>query len=260
MFDCLFLTKPARLATIMIAIGMAQGCSDDDAGGDSGAGDRDSGAPDSSVRADAGLDHDGSSANDMGAADAALADGSASNADGGAGASGLIGSWEIPCVPRGPGVWASAVMTFKDNGTWDLAMQFANAENGCDDPIFRYGGSGPFNLGATLGTPAGAREIDFIVEKRAITLLKEAARGVLSGFSCDASSWALEEERDISATGCGVLAPSVSACGADYDIYRLEGTTSLFFGQRPEDNNMCTEDRRPTTISEALTFSRKSSS
>ena len=53
-------------------------------------------------------------------------------------------------------------------------------------------------------------------------------------------------ETDISETGCAAWRP-VSVCGEDHDILAMTDA-GLHFGVRPPDNDMCTEDRRPTAL------------
>jgi hypothetical protein len=55
--------------------------------------------------------------------------------------------------------------------------------------------------------------------------------------------------KEVLDSGCLPLGQYPKAdCSADYDLVSLEGS-SLQFGARPADNNMCTPDKRPTKLS-----------
>jgi hypothetical protein len=53
----------------------------------------------------------------------------------------------------------------------------------------------------------------------------------------------------VGASGCANLGQRpISACAADYDLVALDGD-KLTFGNRPADNDMCTEAKRPKALS-----------
>ncbi len=57
-------------------------------------------------------------------------------------------------------------------------------------------------------------------------------------------------ETDISGTGCAKWKP-VAECGEDHDLFAMD-RTSVYFGVRPADNDMCTPDKVPTALLPAL--------
>jgi hypothetical protein len=57
------------------------------------------------------------------------------------------------------------------------------------------------------------------------------------------------------AAGCAGLGQyPLSSCDRDYDLVSIDGDT-LRFGERPADNNMCSEEKRPTATA-GLAFQR----
>ncbi len=47
----------------------------------------------------------------------------------------------------------------------------------------------------------------------------------------------------------------IASCPADYDLVKVEND-ALVFGSRPADNDMCSSEKRPTSLS-ALSSKRK---
>lgn len=59
----------------------------------------------------------------------------------------------------------------------------------------------------------------------------------------------LDDPQSVAEEGCAAFGQyPVDACPADYDLVARDGDT-LYFGQRPADNDMCTPERRPTELS-----------
>ena len=71
--------------------------------------------------------------------------------------------------------------------------------------------------------------------------------------ACGRSGFIAGEAADIAGGCAGLGAYPVADCPSDYDVVRLDDTGSLHFGARPQDNNMCTPDKRPTALGVPLT-------
>jgi hypothetical protein len=56
---------------------------------------------------------------------------------------------------------------------------------------------------------------------------------------------------DISKAGCAHWAP-VSVCREDNDLLAIDAVGKLFFGVRPNDNDMCSPEKRPTALLPAV--------
>jgi hypothetical protein len=69
---------------------------------------------------------------------------------------------------------------------------------------------------------------------------------------CGHSNWKLGKSKNIQKPGCPQLgAYPLSMCKGEYDIVKVEGQ-NLFFGARPADGNLCSEDRRPKELGSPL--------
>ena len=158
-------------------------------------------------------------------------------------ASELVGTWQSECVDSGNG---HIRLTFRlTDSTWDLDYD-AFADNVCETGFMTVNIKGPYDLGAASGAIEGAREGRFHFGERVVTPHMDAAVDMLSG-ACPDGTFSVGASADMKA-GCANLGLyPVSECPNEFDIVRLDGKT-LNFGARPADNNMCSEDKRPTAL------------
>jgi hypothetical protein len=61
----------------------------------------------------------------------------------------------------------------------------------------------------------------------------------------------LDIEQDISAKGCSAW-KSVAECPADYDLLSLDRDGKLYFGNRPQDIDICSPEKRPKSLTPAV--------
>ena len=86
----------------------------------------------------------------------------------------------------------------------------------------------------------------FYEDKKWLTLLTEDEQ-LSAAFGLDQCGLIPGIEKDISEEGCALWA-SVTDCNEDHDLLALDDAGLLNFGVRPADKNMCTPDRRPTSL------------
>ena len=166
-----------------------------------------------------------------------------------------IGQWGFECRPLFPGAFFSGTNTTAADD-WEIRLAFSTRADGCAAPSWSFRAHGPHQVGGPVESPAGATAIDFIVTTRYLTLHDDSARGVLAAIGCDTAGFALGEEVNLNAAGCGGFAASLDQCGADHDIFQIEGDT-LFIGRRPPQGDICAPERRPTELDRDWAFLRQ---
>ena len=154
----------------------------------------------------------------------------------------LVGTWQSDCIDTGNG---HIQLTFHlTESTWELDYD-AFGDDICAAGFMTVNIQGPYELGAAAAEE-GAREGSFHFGERQVTPHMEAAVEMLSG-ACAGTVYSVDESTDL-AEGCANLGLyPLSECPTDFDIIKLDGET-LYFGARPADNNMCSEDKRPTAL------------
>ncbi|MEL6339894.1 MAG: hypothetical protein AAFQ65_08290 [Myxococcota bacterium] len=112
--------------------------------------------------------------------------------------------------------------------------------------------TGPSFLAAEEESPEveGAFNAIFYEEQKLLTLVTDDTE-LIAAFGLERCGLVTDEESDISADGCAGWRP-VAECGADHDLLMLTDAGGLRFGERPADNDMCTADRRPTSLTPAV--------
>ena len=159
----------------------------------------------------------------------------------------LAGRWKSACTPMSASQWF--VLDFDiSRSTWAVDYTVF-ADSACATKFLTVRIEGPYELGAASSTVPGAFDAKFGFTKKAITPhLPAAADFLASAGGCGAAGFTAGEPKDIAATGCAGLGQRpISACSADYDIARLDGDV-LTFGERPADNDMCSEGKRPKAL------------
>lgn len=112
-------------------------------------------------------------------------------------------------------------------------------------PTFRCRTFAAWQLGPGAAAVPGAFEAVFGEQRKLVTLLTDDAR-IVQAFGFAGCGLVAGAEVDISARGCAKWKP-VAHRGEDHDLLAL-GPQGLHFGVRPRDNDMCTPDRRPSTL------------
>jgi hypothetical protein len=158
----------------------------------------------------------------------------------------VSGKWKSEgAEDMGNGAFATREFTLTGK-TWELVFTIW-ADKDLKMPLVAMNFSGPWKeTGDSKGVP-GAREATFEFNKKAITLkAKDAAKG----FGMDACGLEVGKAKDVSKSGCSFVAP-VEKYGKEFDLIKRDGD-KLFFGARPADGNMGSEDKRPTNLGAAL--------
>ncbi len=158
---------------------------------------------------------------------------------------GLTGFWVSEgAEDLGNGTFGTRELAIND-GVWDMLFTLYTDKE-LTKPVFTTEFQGTYELqGASSSLLPGARNAVFRFSHKFLTPLTDDA-GVLAEMAMDTCGLVTNEESDISETGCSFI-PSVKTCGQEYDIVKVE-SGKLWLGERPVDNNLCTEDRRPAVF------------
>ena len=160
----------------------------------------------------------------------------------------LAGTWVGPCYPSPAGDGSFNQLTFvMTDAMWDLDY-VAHGTDDCSAPFLTVNIAGGYTLEGASDVEDGARNGTFFFSTKTVTPHAEAAVGVVN-YACGGTDAAVDVAFDISGGCPGLGAYPIADCPADYDIVKLsEDGTQLTFGARPADNDMCSEDKRPTTF------------
>jgi hypothetical protein len=162
----------------------------------------------------------------------------------------LAGRWGSACVDPGNGQAFRLLFDLTET-TWSLAYE-AFADATCATPSLTVQIDGGYALGAESAAVAGAREGRFDFTTKTVTPHNAGVADFLAQ-ACGRPGFVAGEAADITGGCAGLGAYPVADCPSDYDIVRLDDTGSLHFGARPQDNNMCTPDKRPAALGVPLT-------
>lgn len=160
----------------------------------------------------------------------------------------LAGRWESPCVDPGTGQ-AFRLRFDLTAATWGLDYEsFGDAA--CAAPALVVRIEGPYTVTGPSAAVPEAHEARFAFARKTVTPHSAGAAAFL-GQACGGGSFTAGTATDISGGCPGLGMHPIASCAADYDVVAREGD-QLRFGARPADNDMCTEDRRPTALSPIL--------
>ncbi|MEL6988273.1 MAG: hypothetical protein AAGK97_10625, partial [Bacteroidota bacterium] len=96
-----------------------------------------------------------------------------------------------------------------------------------------------------------AYNAEFGEDKKFLTLKTDNAQ-LIEAFGFGQCGLTPFVEQDISIDGCALWKPVIE-CPVDFDLLFISKTGQLSFGERPEDNNMCSEELRPTALTPGTT-------
>ncbi len=158
----------------------------------------------------------------------------------------VSGHWKS-AGPEDMGNGSFATREFKlTDKTWDLVLTIY-ADKELKTPLVAMDFSGPWRATGPSAKVEGASEAIFEFSKKAVTLKAEAAA---KGFGMDGCGLVVGKAKDITKTGCSFVA-SVAKYGKEFDLIKRDGD-QVFFGARPADSNMGSEDKRPTALGAPL--------
>jgi hypothetical protein len=110
-------------------------------------------------------------------------------------------------------------------------------------PVFSVLFEGPYEIEGESSLGPGVYNAIFRFDKKSVTR-KIESNEIAANFGMQ--DLPVGQQRDISATGYSFL-PSVADYGQEYDLVKVDGG-KLYLGARPADNNLSTEERRPTVL------------
>jgi hypothetical protein len=158
----------------------------------------------------------------------------------------LVGRWRSACTQTGD---AQSITLDFDIGPSEWKLDYVTyGDATCSAAFVTAHIEGPYEVGARSAV-AGAFEGRFGFTKKTLTPDVDAAVGFLgSPQGCGGGAFKVGVATDVLDSGCAGLGQYPRArCGADFDLVSVEGNT-LRFGERPKDNDMCTEAKRPKAL------------
>jgi hypothetical protein len=174
--------------------------------------------------------------------------------------------------PDVAGQWTSGCLAAKqaDGSTQYTSLDFDIAQTGAgeghwavdfrihSDPKCATGFltvhiDGPYRFLEPSDVVKGAWDVLFSFDERLVTPENEAALGFLQSLGpCGDGHFEVGKATDVYPAGCAALGQyPKSQCDADHDLAWTNGS-ELRFGQRPADNDLCTDAKRPTELSSVV--------
>ncbi len=140
--------------------------------------------------------------------------------------------------------WGKRVFTF-DKGKWTLLFTLS-LDPEMKMQVFQFRTFGTYKLQGKSKIVAASYNALFYEEKKYLTL-KTSNENLIKAFGFTSCSMSENVEIDVSEKGCSGW-KSVTACPGDYDLLSLDKEGKLYFGNRPKDNDMCSPEKRPTSL------------
>jgi hypothetical protein len=161
----------------------------------------------------------------------------------------LSGTYE-DAVPYAYGkAYGKRIFTF-NKGKWTLDFVL-----GLDPElkmnVFRFRTKGYYKVLNQSTTVPQAFNAIFYEDTKWLTLLTSDQQ-IAQAFGLANCGLQTNIEKDISQTGCSLWKP-VSVCNEDHDLLSLDKNGLLYFGVRPQDNDMCNPSKRPTALTPPVT-------
>lgn len=132
-----------------------------------------------------------------------------------------------------------------ENGRWTLTFTLA-LDPQFKAPVFEFRTHGRYDVLGPSKVVADAYDAVFTEDAKFLTL-RTADPKLAEAFGFTPCNLTPNVEQDVSVTGCLGWRP-VSVCNADHDLLALTKEGGVQFGVRPRDNDLCTADKRPTTL------------
>jgi hypothetical protein len=140
--------------------------------------------------------------------------------------------------------WGNRVFTF-NKGKWTLVFTLA-LDPEMKMQVFQFRTFGTYKVQEKSSKVANAYNALFLEEKKFVTL-KTGDENLIKAFGFAPCNMTKDVEQDISAKGCSGW-KSVADCPGDNDLLSLDKNGKLYFGNRPADNDMCSPEKRPTSL------------
>jgi hypothetical protein len=137
--------------------------------------------------------------------------------------------------------------TFSKN-KWELNFTLF-LDEAMSIPVFTFKAIGSYKADGKSDKVNGASNAIFYFDKKFVTLKTDNA-DVIKGFGFANCNLTKDKETEITDSGCSFLV-SKSVCGQEFDLIQLIDN-KLYLGTRPADGNMCTIEKRPTSLGSPL--------
>lgn len=141
------------------------------------------------------------------------------------------------------------VFTF-DKGKWTLDFTLS-LDPEMKMQVFKFTTFGTYKVQNKSTKIADTYEAVFFEENKFLTL-KTSDENLINAFGFTPCNLAVDVEQDVSVKGCSGW-KSVKECPGDYDLLSLDKEGRLYFGTRPQDNDMCSPEKRPTSLTPPVT-------
>lgn len=156
----------------------------------------------------------------------------------------LSGTYADPSPYNYGQAFGKRIFTF-DKGKWTLDFTLS-LDPEMKMQVFKFRTLGTYKVQAKSNKVPDTYEAVFFEEKKFLTL-KTSDENLIKAFGFAPCHLTIDIEQDVSVNGCSVW-KSVKECPGDYDLLSLDKDGKLYFGNRPQDNDMCSPDKRPTSL------------
>ena len=137
-----------------------------------------------------------------------------------------------------------------DHGKWTLSFILGLDPN-LEHQVFQFRTHGSYVITEPSSELKNVYNAEFGEDKKYVTLKTDNPQ-LIEAFGFSTCGLTPFVEADISVSGCALWKP-VSICPVDYDLLSLDKNGLLYFGERPADNDMCSPEKRPTSLTPAVT-------
>lgn len=155
-----------------------------------------------------------------------------------------VGEWEsVASENLGNGSFATRYFNLKDEN-WEIKFTLF-LDSLQEKPVFVFRAVGKYEVQDASEKIEGADNAIFKFDNKYVTLLTDDEE-IIKNFGMNECGLEKDTEKDITKDGCSFLV-SKEACGQEFDLLKLDNE-QLFFGMRPSEGDMCTEENRPTAL------------
>ncbi|TAE83709.1 MAG: hypothetical protein EAY81_08290 [Bacteroidetes bacterium] len=156
----------------------------------------------------------------------------------------LSGTYADPTPYNYGKAWGKRIFTF-NKGKWTLDFTLS-LDPEMKMQVFRFRTWGTYNIEEKSTILANTYHAVFYEDKKLLTL-KTSDENLINAFGFAPCQLTIDKEQDVSEKGCSGW-KSVKECPGDYDLLSLDKEGKLYFGNRPQDNDMCSANKRPTSL------------
>ena len=137
-----------------------------------------------------------------------------------------------------------------DQNRWTLNFTLSLDPKG-NMKVFSFRTFGKFKVLEESKNIPNAWNAIFYEDKKFLTVHSDN-KNLLDAFRFSDCNLIQDQEKDISESGCSGWKP-VSKCNEDHDILMMNESGDIHFGERPIDNDMCSAEKRPSSLTLPVT-------